>query len=128
MGLLLAAWVYVVYALARAAEEYVVCLLMRLWWTHQVFRAGLELLTLSFSGQGALTKWGDGFLRVTNTSVPLTVAVGVSAHPFCGAALARCSCAPLWSFSHRGSPFTAHIYATAEAKAAAGATPTKKRQ
>lgn len=37
-------------------------------------------------------------------------------------------CAPPLLISYRFSPFTAHIYARAEAEAAAGATPSKKRQ
>lgn len=36
--------------------------------------------------------------------------------------------APLLHIFFRFSPFTAHIYARAEAEAAAGATPSKKRQ
>lgn len=54
VGLLLAAWVYVVYALARAAEEYVGCVVLRVGWTCLASRAGRVV---------AVCVWGGGRRR-----------------------------------------------------------------
>lgn len=51
VGLLLAAWVYVVYALARAAEEYVGCVALRVGWTCLASRAG-RAVAACVSGEG----------------------------------------------------------------------------
>lgn len=109
VGLLLAAWVYVVYALARAAEEYVGCL--SLCWMVAVsglscgagffmcLRGGVFIEELAVRG-GAMrfahvvlvgargrAKWGDGVPQHTDTGA-LCLASGVRAHPTCACSVA----------------------------------------